>query len=152
MEYTKLKVGDMAPDWTMVGTESQNITLSAYRGQKNVVLLFYPLDFSPVCSLQLPAYQARKTEFDKRDTEIFGISTDSKWSHKAFSEQLGLEYQLLSDYNHKVSDAYGVLRPEGYTNRAVFVVDKEGVIRYMDVTTPGEQPDQSEVIKVLDTL
>ena len=110
------------------------------------------MDFSPVCSLQLPSYQARKPEFDAHDTELFGISTDSKWAHKAFSEQLGLEYPLLSDYSRKISEAYGVLRPEGYTNRAVFVIDKAGVIRYIDVTPPGEQPDQAEVIKVLDTL
>lgn len=152
MESTKIKVGDAAPDWTLSGTENANITLSAFKGDKNVVLLFYPLDFSPVCSLQLPTYQARKTEFDDRDTAIFGISTDSKWSHKAFSEQLGLEFPLLSDYERKVSDAYGVLRPEGYTNRAVFVVDKTGTVRYIDITSPGEQPDQTEVLKVLETI
>lgn len=149
---SKLNIGEQAPDWTLSGTEAEDITLSSFRGQKNVVLLFYPLDFSPVCSLQLPAYQARKTEFDTRDTVLFGISTDSKWSHKAFSEQLGLEYPLLSDYQRKVSESYGVLRPEGFTNRAVFVIDKQGVLRYVDITTPGEQPDQGEVLKVLDTL
>lgn len=152
MEYTKLQVGDVAPQWTLAATDGSNISLADFRGKKNVVLLFYPLDFSPVCSLQLPAYQARKSEFDRRESEIFGISTDSKWSHKAFSEQLGLEYQLLSDYQRTVSEAYGVLRPEGFTNRAVFVIDKEGIIRHIDVTNPGEQPDQNEVIKVLQTL
>lgn len=152
MEYTKLQVGDVAPQWTLAATDGSNISLADFRGKKNVVLLFYPLDFSPVCSLQLPAYQARKSEFDRRESEIFGISTDSKWSHKAFSEQLGLEYQLLSDYQRTVSEAYGVLRPEGFTNRAVFVIDKEGIIRHIDVTNPGEQPDQNEVINVLQTL
>jgi peroxiredoxin len=152
VESTTLKVGDAAPNWTLGGTEQNDITLESFKGNNNVVLLFYPLDFSPVCSLQLPTYQARKSEFDSRDTVIFGISTDSKWSHKAFSEQLGLEYALLSDYQRKVSEAYGVLRPEGYTNRAVFVIDKEGVIRYIDVTSPGEQPDQNEVLKVLETI
>lgn len=152
MDYTKLKVGEPAPDFSLVGTDNEEISLGQLKGAKNVVLLFYPMDFSPVCSLQLPGYQARKAEFDSRDTAIFGISTDSKWSHKAFSEQLGLEFPLLSDYGRKVSDAYGVLRPEGFTNRAVFVIDKEGVIRYIDVTMPGEQPDQNEVMKVLETL
>ncbi|HEY1012262.1 MAG TPA: peroxiredoxin [Herpetosiphonaceae bacterium] len=152
MEYTKLKVGEPAPDFSLVGTENGEVSLSQFKGEKNVVLLFYPMDFSPVCSLQLPGYQARKGEFDSRDTAIFGISTDSKWSHKAFSEQLGLEFPLLSDYGRKVSEAYGVLRPEGFTNRAVFVIDKAGVIRYVDVTMPGEQPDQNEVMKVLETL
>src|SRR5689334_2421409 len=98
-----------------MGPNNQEVALSSFKGEKNVVLLFYPMDFSPVCSLQLPGYQARKTDFDQRDTEIFGISTDSKWSHKAFSEQLGLEFPLLSDYSRKASEAYGVLRPEGYT-------------------------------------
>ncbi|ABX06030.1 MAG TPA: peroxiredoxin [Herpetosiphon sp.] len=151
MDSTTLKVGDQAPDWTLTGTEG-DVHLASFQGQKNVVLLFYPLDFSPVCSLQLPSYQARKPEFDQRDTEIFGISTDSKWSHKAFSEQLGLEYQLLSDYQRHVSEAYGVLRPEGFTNRAVFVIDKAGIIRHVSVTNPGQQPDQNEVIRVLETL
>ena len=152
MEYSKLKVGDPAPEWTMMGTDNQEVALASFKGAKNVVLLFYPMDFSPVCSLQLPGYQARKSEFDQRSATIFGISTDSKWSHKAFADQLGLEFPLLSDYNRKASEAYGVLRAEGYTNRAVFVIDKEGIIRYIDVTEPSEQPDQNEVIKVLETL
>lgn len=152
VENTKLKVGDLAPTWTLSGTDNNEVNLAAFKGEKNVVLLFYPLDFSPVCSLQLPTYQARKAEFDQRDTLLFGISTDSKWSHKAFSDQLGLEFELLSDYQRKASEAYGVLRPEGYTNRAVFVIDKAGIIRYIGVASPGEQPDQQEVLKVLATL
>ncbi len=152
MESTKLKVGDVAPTWTLGGTDSSDISLESFKGEKNVVLLFYPLDFSPVCALQLPTYQNRKSEFDQREAVLFGISTDSKWSHKAFSDQLGLEFALLSDYQRKVSDAYGVLRPEGFTNRAVFVIDKAGIIRYIDITSPGEQPDQQEVLKVLATL
>lgn len=152
MESTKLKVGDVAPTWTLGGTDKEDVSLESFKGEMNVVLLFYPLDFSPVCSLQLPTYQTRKSEFDARDSVLFGISTDSKWSHKAFSEQLGLEFALLSDYQRKVSAAYGVLRPEGFTNRAVFVIDKAGVIRYIDITSPGEQPDQQEVLKVLATL
>jgi peroxiredoxin (alkyl hydroperoxide reductase subunit C) len=152
VESTKLKVGDAAPTWTLGGTDKHDVSLESFKGAKNVVLLFYPLDFSPVCSLQLPTYQTRKSEFDDRDTMLFGISTDSKWSHKAFSEQLGLEFPLLSDYQRKVSEAYGVLRPEGFTNRAVFVIDKAGVVRYIDITSPGEQPDQQEVLKVLATL
>lgn len=152
MENQKLKIGDAAPDFTLPGTENSDVSLADFKGSQNVVLLFYPMDFSPVCSLQLPSYQVRKPEFDSRDTALLGISTDSKWSHRAFSEQLGLEYPLLSDYGRKVSEAYGVLRPEGFTNRAVFVIDKTGVIRYMDITSPGEQPDQSEVLKVLETL
>ena len=152
MESTKLKIGDVAPTWTLGGTVNSDVSLESFKGEKNVVLLFYALDFSPACALQLPTYQNRKSEFDQRDTVLFGISTDSKWSHKAFSEQLGLEFPLLSDYQRKVSDAYGVLRPEGYTNRAVFVIDKAGIIRYIDITSPADQPDQQEVLKVLETL
>lgn len=152
MTSNVLNVGDRAPDFALPSSDDREIRLSDFFSQKNVVLLFYPFAFSPVCSLQLPAYQARKPEFDKHDAQLLGISTDSKWSVKAFALQLGLEYPLLSDYHRRVSEAYGVLRADGSSARAVFVIDKEGIIRHAAVTAPGDQPDQKEVLRVLETL
>lgn len=152
MEYTKLKVGDKAPDFTLRSGNGENVSLSSFQGQKNVVLLFYPMAFSSVCSIQLPGYQAQKASFDAKDTELLGISTDSPYAAAEFAKQIGVEYQLLSDMRWQASDAYGVLREEGFTNRAAFVIDKEGVLRHIEVTSPGEQPDQDEVLRALEKL
>lgn len=151
-EYTKLKVGDTAPDFSLRSGNGESVKLSEYQGKKNVVLLFYPMAFSGVCSIQLPGYQAAKPQFDAKDTELLGISTDNPYTAKEFAKQLGVEYQLLSDMQRKASEAYGVLREEGFTNRAAFVIDKQGVLRHIEVTSPGEQPDQQEVLRALEKI
>jgi peroxiredoxin (alkyl hydroperoxide reductase subunit C) len=144
-----LPVGASAPDFSLPGTTETPIRLSDYRGRKNVVLAFYPFDFSPVCSLQLPGLQERLPEFHKLDAEVLGISVDSKYSHRAFAQQLGLTFPLLSDFNREVSRAYGVLRESGSSERALFVVDKEGIIRYSYVSEMGQAPDNEPVLEVL---
>lgn len=152
MDYSTLKVGDQAPDFTLRSSAGDDVKLSDFRGQKNVVLLFYPMAFSGVCWIQLPGYQAAKPDFDTKDAELLGISTDSPYAAREFATQLGLEYRLLSDMQRTASAAYGVLRPEGFTNRAAFVVDKQGILQHVDVTGPGDQPSQSEVLEVLQKL
>ena len=149
---TTLKAGDLAPDFTLPATVEASITLSQYRGQKNVVLAFYPFDWSPVCSLQLPGLQENLAEFKKLDTEVLGISIDSRHSHKAFAEHLGLEFPLLSDFERKVCQAYGVLRDGGFAERALFVIDVQGIIRYAHVNPIGEVPDNKPVLDVLRKL
>ena len=149
---TTLKAGDLAPDFTLPATIEESITLSQYRGQKNVVLAFYPFDWSPVCSLQLPGLQENLAEFKKLDTEVLGISIDSRHSHKAFAEHLGLEFPLLSDFDKRVCQAYGVLRQGGFAERALFVIDVQGVIRYAHVNPIGEVPDNKPVLDVLRKL
>ena len=149
---TTLKAGDLAPDFTLPATIEASITLRQYRGQKNVVLAFYPFDWSPVCSLQLPGLQENLAEFKKLDTEVLGISIDSRHSHKAFAEHLGLEFPLLSDFDKQVCQAYGVLRQGGFAERALFVIDRQGIIRYAHVNPIGEVPDNKPVLDVLRKL
>jgi peroxiredoxin len=147
-----MQVGDLAPDFSLPATTQDSITLSQYRGHKNVVLAFYPFDWSPVCSLQLPGLQENLAEFKKLDTEVLGISIDSRHSHKAFAEHLGLEFPLLSDFDKRVCQAYGVLREGGFAERALFVIDTQGIIRYAHVNPIGEVPDNRPVLDMLHKL
>ena len=149
---TALKVGDLAPDFTLPATLQDTASLSQYRGRVNVVLVFYPFDWSPVCSLQLPGIQANLPQFRELNAQVLGISVDSRHSHKAFAEHLGLEFPLLSDYDKAVCQAYGVLRPNGSAERALFVVDRLGVIRYAHVNPVGEVPDNKPVLDALRKL
>ena len=149
---TALEAGDLAPDFTLPATTEESVTLSQYRGQKNVVLAFYPFDWSPVCSLQLPGLQENLHKFKEWNTQVLGISIDSRHSHKAFAEHLGLEFPLLSDFDKKVCQAYGVLREGGFAERALFVIDRQGVIRYAHVNPIGEVPDNQPVLQVLERL
>ncbi len=149
---TVLEAGDLAPDFTLPATIHESITLSQYRGQNNVVLAFYPFDWSPVCSLQLPGLQENLHKFKESNTQVLGISVDSRHSHKAFAEHLGLEFPLLSDFDKKVCQAYGVLREGGFAERALFVIDRQGVIRYARVNPIGEVPDNQPVLQVLEKL
>ena len=149
---TTLQVGDLAPDFTLPATTDEPISLSSYRGKKNVVLAFYPFDWSPVCSLQLPGIQENLPQFKALNAVILGISVDSRHSHKAFSEHLGLEFPLLSDYDKQVCQAYGVLREGGFAERALFVVDRQDIIRYVHVNPIGEVPDNKPVLDVLRKL
>jgi len=147
-----LKVGDLAPDFKLPATIEDFITLRQYRGQKHVVLAFYPFDWSPVCSLQLPGLQENLREFKALNAQILGISIDSRHSHKAFAEHLGLEFPLLSDFDKQVCRAYGVLREGGFAERALFVIDRQGVIRYAHVNPIGQVPDNQPVLDVLRQL
>ncbi len=146
------KVCDLAPDFTLPATIEDSITLSQYRGRKNVVLAFYPFDWSPVCSLQLPGLQENLREFQALNAQVLGISIDSRHSHKAFAEHLGLDFPLLSDFDKKVCQAYGVLREGGFAERALFVIDTQGIVRYAHVNPIGELPDNKPVLDVLSKL
>jgi peroxiredoxin len=145
-------VGEPAPDFELPATGDRKIRLSDYRGQKNVVLAFYPFDWSPTCSLQLPGLQEKLNDFRSLDTEVLGISIDSRHSHNAFAEHLSLEFPLLSDFDKKVAQAYGVLRAGGFAERALFVIDKQGIVRYAHVNPMNEVPDNEPVFAVLKQL
>ena len=122
-------VGTPAPDFTLPGTGGQDYTLSTYRGQP-VVLVFYPGDNTAVCTTQLKSYTADFDEFEGVDAQILAISPQDVASHEGFSTKHGFKFPLLADVDKKVGEAYGVLGPIGFYRRSVFVVDKEGVIRY----------------------
>jgi peroxiredoxin len=144
-----LQVGDVAPDFELPASGNQLIKLSDYRGKKNVLLAFYPFAFSPVCSLQLPGLQQQLSQFQSLNTEVLGISVDSKHSSAAFAEHLHLDFPLVSDFNKDITQAYGVLRDGGFAERALFLIDKVGKIAYAHVNAIGEVPDNEPVFEVL---
>ncbi len=147
-----LSVGDVAPDFELPASGNNPIKLSDFRGKKNVLLAFFPFAFSPVCSLQLPGLQQQLDQFHRLNTEVLGISVDSRHSSTAFAEHLHLEFPLLSDFNKEVTQAYGVLREGGFAERALFVIDKAGKIAYAHVNAIGEVPDNGPVLEVLQQL
>jgi len=154
---TPPQVGQIAPDFTLRGPQGQPVTLSEYRGKKNVVLVFYPLAFSPVCSHQLPQVQEQMPRFEALETVVFGISVDSHWSNTAFAHKLGLSFPLLSDFKRTASADYGVLNPETQVGgRAVFVIDREGRVAYRELSAnPGDMsqiPDNERVLEALRAL
>jgi len=147
-----LKVGDVAPDFTLPAHNDQTITLSQFRGRTNVVLAFFPLAWTPVCSDQIPSYQAGKNRFATLNTQVLGISIDSVFSHQAWAETLGgIEYPLLSDFwpHGAVAEKYGVMTEDGFTERTLFVIDRQGVIRYIDHHDIDETPDNEVLFEVL---
>jgi DNA polymerase III epsilon subunit family exonuclease len=146
-----LEVGKQAPDFTLKGPGGQPVGLAEYRGSKNVLLAFFPLAFSPVCSHQLPELQERLAEFAELDTVVLGISVDSHYSNQAFARQLGIEFPLLSDFKHEASQAYGVFLPEKrYSGRALFLIDREGRLIYRDLSPDLNQiPSPEKVLAAL---
>ncbi len=129
---THLEPGDTAPDFTLSSTIGDKVTLSDYRGKKNVLLLFYPLDFSPTCSKETKQCAEMLPEAGNDDVAVLGIFVDSLWAHKAFAPQNGITYPLLADFHPKgeVSRRYGVyLDDKGFSARTAFIVGKDGRIK-----------------------
>lgn len=127
-------LGQPAPDFSLPASTGETVTLSSYRGHRSVVLVFYPLDFSPVCSLQLPEYSGRQDDFTEAGAVVLGVNRDSTHTHKAWAAEYGIEVPLLADMTLTVARSYGVAIDErGVSQRAVFVVDKEGVVRFESV-------------------
>ena len=133
-------IGQQAPDFRLKASNDSEIALSDYRNQKNVVLVFYPLDFSPVCSNQLPEYSSRKADIEANDSVILGINRDSVYAHKAWAQAFGIDVPLLADMTGEVARSYGVyIEAAAISTRAVFIIDKAGVIRAKHVeSAPGE--------------
>lgn len=150
-----LPVGTPAPDFTLRDANGQEVSLASFRGAP-VVLVFYPLDWSPTCSDQLSLYQAEIDEFEQRGAKILGISVDSIYSHGAWAAVRGLAFPLLADFEPKgeVARRYHVYREgDGFSERALYVVDAEGVIRYAHVSPQLDHvPDIYELYRVLDSL
>lgn len=148
------EVGQLAPDFRLKGPGGAFYTLSEHRGESPVVLVFYPLAFSPTCSHQLPDLQARVAEMDRLGAVVYGISVDSHWSNTAFARSLHLTFPLLSDWKRETSAAYGVLLPAaGMSGRATFVVGKDGRVLMPDVSEKLDDlervPDPERVIAAL---
>jgi mycoredoxin-dependent peroxiredoxin len=150
-----LKVGDAAPDFTLRTANGIEWHLADFRGEKNVVLAFVPYAFSSVCSAQLPSYESELERFKDFDTEVVSISLDSTYALNAWAKSMHTSFPLLSDFypQGKVVDLYGVRHQAGMPNRAVIVIDKEGIIRYIEVLdNPGDMPDNEDLFEVLRKL
>jgi peroxiredoxin (alkyl hydroperoxide reductase subunit C) len=150
-----LKAGDKAPDFTLADQNGAKVTLSSFAGKKYVVLVFHPLAFTSVCAIQMPGYSKERQSFDGLETQVLGISVDSVPTHKAWVDHLGgIEYPILADFwpHGEVAKSYGILRPEGYSERATFVIDKKGIIRHIEVHEIGKVPDRAKLLELLKTL
>jgi peroxiredoxin (alkyl hydroperoxide reductase subunit C) len=140
----KVKVGDPAPDFTLPSVAGEEITLSQFKGQKNVVISFVPAAWTPVCSDQWPGYNIVKDMFDENDAVLLGITADNIPTLYAWTKQMGkLWFPVLSDfYPHgAVADRYGVLRSDGVSERALIFIDKKGIIRDIQVNDINKRPD-----------
>jgi peroxiredoxin (alkyl hydroperoxide reductase subunit C) len=139
----KVKVGQQAPDFTLPNIDGGKTSLSQFRGESNVVISFVPAAWTPVCGAQWPAYNISKNMFDRHEAMLVGVTTDNVPSLFAWTENMGgVWFPVVSDFwpHGKVADTYGVLRSDGTTERALFIVDKQGVIRYIDVHDINEMP------------
>ncbi len=129
-------VGDRAPDFTLPGTGDREYSLSDFLGRP-IVLVFYPGDDTPVCTKQLNAYNDGLSEFAELDAQIVGVSAQSVDSHENFSAKHGFEFPLLADTDKAVAAEYGTLGPIGFPRRSVFIIDRDGVIRYVHKAMAG---------------
>lgn len=151
----KVKVGSRAPDFTLPAVSGGKVTLSRYRGGKNVVLSFVPAAWTPVCSDQWPGYNITKDLFEKHDAILLGITVDNLPTLFAWTGEMGeLWFPVLSDFwpHGKTALRYGVLRSDGTSERALFVIDKKGIIRYIDVHDINKRPDLEVLVKELGKL
>jgi peroxiredoxin len=152
---THLKNGVKAPDFTLPSIAGEKVSLGQYRGKKNVVISFVPAAWTPVCSDQWPGYNIAKSFFDKNDAILIGISVDNIPTLYAWTKEMGgLWFPVLSDfYPHgAVAKKYGILRSSGVSERALFVIDKKGIIRYIDIHNINERPRLEVLVKELEKL
>jgi len=149
-----LAIGTQAPDFSLFATPDQQVDLSQLKGKK-VILAFYPADWSPVCSDQMALYNEVLTLFHKYNAELIGISVDSKWCHMAFSSSRKLHFPLLADFEPKgaVSKLYKVYdEAVGECQRALYVLDEQGVIRWNYLSPVGINPGADGILETLDKM
>lgn len=151
----KVKIGDMAPDFTLPSVSGEKITLSQYRGKKNVVLSFVPAAWTPVCSDQWPGYNIVKDMFDMNDSVLLGITVDNIPTLYAWTRQMGkLWFPVLSDFwpHGQVASRYGVLRSDGVSERALIYIDKKGIVRDIQVNDINKRPDLESCATTLEKM
>jgi peroxiredoxin len=151
-----LSPGSEAPDFELRSHRGGTVRLSDFRGKKNVVLAFHPLAFTPVCATQMSGYESDKARLDRHDAVVLGISIDPQPSKTAWARTLGpISFDLLSDFHPhgEVAARYGVFRPkEGFSERAIFVVNKAGRIAWAKTYDIPQQPDNDELIAALESI
>lgn len=145
-------IGDTAPDFVLSGTGGRDYSLAEFRGRP-VVLVFYPGDDTPVCTKQLNSYNEDLSQFEALDAQVLGISAQDLTSHDRFSERHGFGFPLLADVDKTVAAAYGTLGPLGFPRRSVFIVDRDGTIRYAHRAIAGlTYRPVSELVGALEAL
>ena len=140
-----LEVGTQAPDFTLKDQNNEEITLSSLRGDKSVLVVFYPLAFSGICTGELDALRDDLDQFQNADVQVVAVSVDSTFALKAWSEQKGYTFPLLSDFwpHGEAAAKYGVFNDKaGIANRGTFLLDTDGIIRFAEMNQPGEARDQ----------
>jgi len=146
-------VGAPAPDFTLKDQNQQDVSLSTFRGKKRVVIIFYPLDWSPVCTKEHACFVNDMKKFDQLDAQVLGLSVDSVWSHKAYAEKMGIHYPLLADFQPRgaVAQKFGVfLEEKGITGRAISIIDREGKLAWHKNYDIPVVPGVDEVAKALE--
>ena len=147
-----LGVGQKAPEFALKDQSQKEVKLSDFAAKKNVVLVFYPLDWSPTCTNEHACFVNGMKQFETLDAEVLGVSVDSVWSHKAYADKMGIKYSLLADFHPKgaMSEKYGVyLGEKGITGRAIFIVDKTGKVAWAKNYDIPVVPDINEVAAAL---
>jgi len=148
------QVGDIAPEFTAASTSGSSLSLSSFRGKRNVLLAFFPLAFTGTCTKELICFTEDFDQFAGKGVEILPISVDSTASLREFKNKLQMKTDLLSDFRRDISRSYGVLNEERfYSNRAYFLIDKEGRIRWSHVeANNGERRDNQEILAAIKLL
>jgi len=149
-----LQKGNSAPDFELLSSSGETFRLSNLKG-KNVIIAFYPADWSPVCSDQMAVYNEARKLFQQHNAEVIGISVDSKWCHLAFAQDRHLHFPLLADFEPKgeISRLYGAYNEaEGQSKRALFVIDEQGVIQWSYLSPDGINPGADGILEALETM
>ena len=147
-----IAVGQPVPDFVLKDQNQQEVKLSDFKGKKNVVMVFYPLDWSPVCTNEHACFVNDMKKFEQLDAQVLGLSVDSVWSHKAWAEKMGIRYPLLADFHPRgaVASKFGVyLEERGITGRAIAIINKEGKIAWFRQYEILTVPDLKEVEEAL---
>ena len=147
-----IAVGQPAPDFTLKDQDQKEVKLSDLIGKRNIVLMFYPLDFSPICTTEHACFVNDLKQFEKLDAQVLGLSVDSVWAHKAFAEKTGIQYPLLADFQPRgaVAEKFGVyLADKGITGRAIIIVGKDGKVAWLKNYDIPTVPDINEVEQAL---
>lgn len=157
-----VKVGDLAPEFTLKSHLLEDVSLSDYKGKKNVLILFFPLVNTSVCEKELCSTRDGLSQYETLDAQVLAISVDSPFAQKLWADKFKFDFPLLSDFNKTTINAYGAVHEVfvpgkfdymGVAKRSAFVVDKQGVIRYVEILdNPGLEPDYDKIQEVLKTL
>lgn len=139
-----IEVGTEAPDFSLRDQNNEEVTLSSFRGRQAVLVIFYPLAFTGICTGELCQVRDDLPSFQNADVQVLTISVDSPYTHKIFSEREGYDFPLLADFwpHGGVAQAYGVFNEQtGFANRGTFLVDRDGIVRFAEMNSPGDGRD-----------